>query len=65
VPTCTRQIPLGKLMCRLDWAWVPRAIRQAVYAAYRERLKHPAAYEQAVAAAVRAVTNAKTTQEPR
>ncbi len=67
VPTCTRQIPLGKLMCRSEWVLVPKPVQQAVYHAYRQRHQHPHAYEQAVAAAVHAVTNTKTktTQEPR
>lgn len=33
-PGCTAQIPFGMLMCRADWARVPRPIQRRVYAGW-------------------------------
>jgi hypothetical protein len=53
---CTRQVPEHMLMCRNDWYQVPRPLRDAVWAAWRNGAGAGSPeHRAAIAAAIEAV----------
>lgn len=62
IPPCDVQVPYGRLMCKPHWYQVPKPLRDAVWATWRNGAgAGTPAHTAAIAAAVAAVENRQVT----